>query len=131
MPVCSCTTGASHTWDHAYWRGDLKGVEPRFRIQPSAGALAGRAIERDDAGKIVSRLNNWIDDHGIDAIVTTGGTTYRVGDTVRFVTTIANSGGAVAAASVAKVVLPTNLTLVSGSIRIGTAEDGNFTYAVD
>jgi len=33
---------ASHTYDHAYWRGDLKGVEPSFRIRPSAGALAGR-----------------------------------------------------------------------------------------
>jgi peptidoglycan/xylan/chitin deacetylase (PgdA/CDA1 family) len=26
---------ASHTWDHAYWRGDLPGN--RFRIRPSAG----------------------------------------------------------------------------------------------
>ncbi|MBW8719471.1 MAG: polysaccharide deacetylase family protein [Variovorax paradoxus] len=33
---------ASHTYDHAYWRGDLKGVAPSFRIKPSAGALAGR-----------------------------------------------------------------------------------------
>ena len=33
---------ASHTYDHAYWRGDLKGVEPSFRIKPSAGALAVR-----------------------------------------------------------------------------------------
>jgi peptidoglycan/xylan/chitin deacetylase (PgdA/CDA1 family) len=33
---------ASHTYDHVYWRGDLKGVEPRFRVRPSAGALAGR-----------------------------------------------------------------------------------------
>lgn len=33
---------ASHTWDHAYWRGDLPGREARFRIRPSAGALAGR-----------------------------------------------------------------------------------------
>lgn len=40
---------ASHTWDHAYWRGDLKGVEPRFRIQPSAGALAGREFTWDAA----------------------------------------------------------------------------------
>ena len=38
---------ASHTWDHAYWRGDLKGVEPRFRIRPSAGALAGREFTWD------------------------------------------------------------------------------------
>ncbi len=33
---------ASHTWDHAYWRGDLPGREPLFRIRPSAGAFAGR-----------------------------------------------------------------------------------------
>lgn len=33
---------ATHTWDHAYWRGDIPGVEPRFRIQPTAGALEGR-----------------------------------------------------------------------------------------
>jgi peptidoglycan/xylan/chitin deacetylase (PgdA/CDA1 family) len=33
---------ASHTYDHVYWRGDDKSVAPRFRVQPSAGALAGR-----------------------------------------------------------------------------------------
>ncbi len=33
---------ASHTYDHAYWRGDLPGNQPKFRIRPSAGALAGR-----------------------------------------------------------------------------------------
>ncbi|GAC1355545.1 MAG: polysaccharide deacetylase family protein [Variovorax sp.] len=33
---------ASHTYDHAYWRGDVKGRAPGFRIQPTAGALAGR-----------------------------------------------------------------------------------------
>lgn len=33
---------ASHTYDHVYWRGDLPGVEPRFRMQPTAGALEGR-----------------------------------------------------------------------------------------
>ncbi|MES2942227.1 MAG: polysaccharide deacetylase family protein [Pseudomonadota bacterium] len=33
---------ATHTWDHAYWRGDIPGIEPRFRIQPTAGALEGR-----------------------------------------------------------------------------------------
>ena len=64
---------ASHTYDHAYWRGDEKGIEPppgspkaasapsggsepraagsvgatftpRFRIRPSAGAFAGRTF---------------------------------------------------------------------------------------
>lgn len=33
---------ASHTWDHVYWRADLPGREPRFRVRPSAGPLAGR-----------------------------------------------------------------------------------------
>src|SRR5664279_3966446 len=26
---------ASHTYDHAYWRGDLPGVAPKFRMQPT------------------------------------------------------------------------------------------------
>ena len=38
---------ASHTYDHAYWRGDLKGVVPKFRIQPSSGALEGREFTWD------------------------------------------------------------------------------------
>ena len=38
---------ASHTYDHAYWRGDIKGIAPRFRIQPSAGAFAGRQFTWD------------------------------------------------------------------------------------
>lgn len=33
---------ASHTYDHVYWRADLPGVKPSFRVRPSAGALAGR-----------------------------------------------------------------------------------------
>ena len=33
---------ASHTYDHVYWRADLPGVKPTFRVRPSAGALAGR-----------------------------------------------------------------------------------------
>ncbi|MDM0089308.1 MULTISPECIES: polysaccharide deacetylase family protein [unclassified Variovorax] len=33
---------ASHTYDHVYWRGDVRGTDPQFRIRPSAGALAGR-----------------------------------------------------------------------------------------
>ena len=38
---------ASHTYDHVYWRGDLKGVEPKFRMQPSSGALEGREFTWD------------------------------------------------------------------------------------
>lgn len=33
---------ASHTYDHVYWRGDLPGIKPKFRMQPSAGAFEGR-----------------------------------------------------------------------------------------
>src|SRR3546814_1568917 len=32
------------------------------------------ALERDDVPVIVSKLSTWVDDPGIDAIVTTGGT---------------------------------------------------------
>jgi peptidoglycan/xylan/chitin deacetylase (PgdA/CDA1 family) len=38
---------ASHTYDHAYWRADLPGIEPRFRIRPTAGALEGREFTWD------------------------------------------------------------------------------------
>lgn len=40
---------ASHTYDHVYWRGDEKGAAPRFRVQPSAGAFAGRQFTWDAA----------------------------------------------------------------------------------
>jgi peptidoglycan/xylan/chitin deacetylase (PgdA/CDA1 family) len=33
---------ASHTWDHVYWRGDLPGEPPRFRVRASAGPQEGR-----------------------------------------------------------------------------------------
>ncbi|MEP6823726.1 MAG: polysaccharide deacetylase family protein [Ramlibacter sp.] len=38
---------ASHTYDHVYWRGDLPSIEPRFRIEPSAGAFEGRTFTWD------------------------------------------------------------------------------------
>ncbi len=44
------------------------------RIRAKGHILAERAIEKDDAGRIASRLNNWIDDRDIDAVVITGGT---------------------------------------------------------
>lgn len=36
--------------------------------------LAARAIIRDEADLIVSRLHNWIDDPQVDIVITTGGT---------------------------------------------------------
>jgi molybdenum cofactor biosynthesis protein B, proteobacterial len=44
------------------------------RIKDAGHHLVYRAIEKDDAGRIVTRLNNWIDDQQVDAIVSTGGT---------------------------------------------------------
>lgn len=35
---------ASHTYDHVYFRGDVAGVVPQFRIQPSAGAAEGQVL---------------------------------------------------------------------------------------
>ena len=32
---------ASHTWDHVYWRADLPGEPPRFKVRASAGADEG------------------------------------------------------------------------------------------
>jgi peptidoglycan/xylan/chitin deacetylase (PgdA/CDA1 family) len=33
---------ASHTFDHVYWRGDVAGDPPRFRVRPSAGPNSGK-----------------------------------------------------------------------------------------
>jgi len=40
---------ASHTYDHVIWRGDLPGVKPTFRMQPTAGAFEGREFTWDAA----------------------------------------------------------------------------------
>ena len=44
------------------------------RITAAGHTLAARAIERDDVPAIVARLNAWIDDSTVDAVVITGGT---------------------------------------------------------
>jgi molybdenum cofactor biosynthesis protein B len=44
------------------------------RIKAAGHRLAARAIERDDAKTIANRINNWIDDRDVDAIISTGGT---------------------------------------------------------
>lgn len=36
---------ASHTFDHVYWRADLPGAHGGFKVQPSAGPLAGKTLE--------------------------------------------------------------------------------------
>ncbi len=44
------------------------------RVTGAGHRLAARAIEKDEVARIVSRLNEWIDDPAIDAVVITGGT---------------------------------------------------------
>jgi molybdenum cofactor biosynthesis protein B len=44
------------------------------RVVKAGHRLAARVIERDDADIIVTRLNEWVDNPDIDAIVSTGGT---------------------------------------------------------
>ncbi len=44
------------------------------RVTGKGHRLAARAIEIDDADIIAARLNSWIDDPAIDAVVITGGT---------------------------------------------------------
>ena len=44
------------------------------RIEAAGHTLSARSIEKDDAGAIAQRLQGWIDDPEIDAVVSTGGT---------------------------------------------------------
>ena len=44
------------------------------RIKAAGHRLVARVIEKDDANAIANRLNNWIDDQAVDAVVSTGGT---------------------------------------------------------
>lgn len=53
---------------------DKSGATLVERITASGHVLADRAIVADDVEAIRARLRNWISDHAIDAIITTGGT---------------------------------------------------------
>lgn len=44
------------------------------RVTDAGHRLAVRAIVKDDANVLASKLNDWIDDPQIDAVVSTGGT---------------------------------------------------------
>lgn len=53
---------------------DTSGDILAARITGAGHNLAARAIDKDDVQQIVARLNGWIDDNGVDCIITTGGT---------------------------------------------------------
>ncbi len=53
---------------------DTSGALLAERVLAAGHKLVVRAIEKDDAAVIASRLQSWIDDPAIDCVVTTGGT---------------------------------------------------------
>ena len=53
---------------------DTSGALLAERVVAAGHRLVVRAIERDDAAQIASRLRGWIDDPAIDCVITTGGT---------------------------------------------------------
>ena len=53
---------------------DTSGGYLAAAIEEAGHILAGRAIVPDDAGEIQRQIKRWIDDPGVDAIISTGGT---------------------------------------------------------
>jgi molybdenum cofactor biosynthesis protein B len=53
---------------------DTSGDALAERIVKAGHRVAGRAIEKDDAGAIEQRLRAWIADPQVDVVITTGGT---------------------------------------------------------
>jgi molybdenum cofactor biosynthesis protein B len=71
LPVNIAVLTVSDTRDTST---DTSGDALTQRILAAGHRIAARAIERDDADIIASRLRNWIDDPSIDVVITTGGT---------------------------------------------------------
>lgn len=53
---------------------DTSGALLADRVKTAGHHLVARALEKDDVPRIVSRINNWIDDPAVDCVITTGGT---------------------------------------------------------
>ena len=53
---------------------DTSGDILAARVKDAGHHLAARTIIKDDASRLASKFNDWIDDPQIDAIVSTGGT---------------------------------------------------------
>ena len=53
---------------------DVSGDTLVKRVQDAGHSLAARTILRDDQSAIAAQLRKWIDDPGIDAVISTGGT---------------------------------------------------------
>ncbi|MGN6515438.1 MAG: molybdenum cofactor biosynthesis protein B [Rhizomicrobium sp.] len=70
-PVCIAVMTVSDTRTAA---DDTSGDTLAKRITDAGHILAGRALVKDDIAAIRKQLQFWIDDPGIDAVITTGGT---------------------------------------------------------
>lgn len=55
-------------------KDDKSGTLLASLLKEDGHELAEHAIEKDDIGALRARVQGWIDDPGIDAVVTTGGT---------------------------------------------------------
>jgi molybdenum cofactor biosynthesis protein B len=55
-------------------KDDTSGDTLAARIKDAGHMLAARALLRDDVESIRAQVRQWIDDPGIDAVITTGGT---------------------------------------------------------
>ena len=53
---------------------DTSGATLAARIEAAGHRVAVRRIEKDDAEAVAAVLNRWIDDPGIDVVISTGGT---------------------------------------------------------
>src|SRR3546814_6119986 len=53
---------------------DRSGDTLKALLTSAGHILAARALIKDEADLIVSRLHNWIDDSAVDVVITTGGT---------------------------------------------------------
>ena len=71
LPVRIAVLTASDTRSLAE---DRSGDTLVARLTRAGHVLADRAIERDEADRIVARLRGWIADPAVDCVITTGGT---------------------------------------------------------
>jgi len=71
VPVRIALLTVSDTRDAA---SDTSGDTLAARIAEAGHILAARSIVPDDQARIAARLRGWIDDPGVDVVISTGGT---------------------------------------------------------
>jgi molybdenum cofactor biosynthesis protein B len=77
LPLNIAVLTVSDTRDE---RTDTSGALLADRLRAAGHVLADRAIVRDEIEAIRARVNGWIDDPGVDVVLTTGGTGFSPRD---------------------------------------------------